>query len=126
LIKTHKQTIYVTVAQTSTVKEVKQDAFSALTDAVNQAGHVPNVNSLEDFELCKAVKDKSRGVIKYDLLNPAHDVKTANISNWETLYLQFRDDSNELLPVEFTQPPLIDEDDDDLPPEDLKGKRKAD
>lgn len=53
---------------------------------------VPHVTSLEDFELCCAVKDKNKMTGEFRVLE-ANDVelKSSGITGWEVLFVQFRD-----------------------------------
>ncbi|TFL05828.1 hypothetical protein BDV98DRAFT_236489 [Pterulicium gracile] len=134
LLKVQKQTIFVTVPQTSTIGAIKEDALSALTDAVNQKGDVPAVTSVDDFELCRAVKEKMRGnrgevAYTYEPLDTTANVKVANVQNWETLYLRFKDNNDELAPVNVTHPSIEYEyeegGEDQEADSDPKGKRKA-
>ncbi|KAH0840154.1 hypothetical protein J3R83DRAFT_1137 [Lanmaoa asiatica] len=165
LLKTHRLTIFLTVHQSSTIAKLKEEALSALTSAVLSSSsgvpriptapgedvdmmeeeeadaEIPRVESTEDFELCRAVKDKSKSnaassasaAVPYETLDPSTPIKGL-LSNWEILYVQFRDEDGNLLPVEFSQPSLLDEEDEEprrAPPvpESLvpvgKGKRKA-
>lgn len=138
--------------QTSTIGAIKEDALSALTDAVNQKGDVPAVTSVDDFELCRAVKEKMRGnrgevAYTYEPLDTTANVKVANVQNWETLYLRFKDNNgnvmyicqnvsrltcwnvDELAPVNVTHPSIEYEyeegGEDQEADSDPKGKRKA-
>ena len=118
---------------------------------------VPRVESTEEFELCRAVKDKGKSNAAsstsppaYETLNPSMPIKGL-LSNWEMLYVQFRDEDGmffllssnfilltdskgNLLPVQVSQPSLLDEEDEEPrrappvsePPVAVgKGKRKA-
>ncbi|XP_006456686.1 hypothetical protein AGABI2DRAFT_154190 [Agaricus bisporus var. bisporus H97] len=76
---------------------------------------VPRVSSLQDFELCKAVKEKGKMTGEFQVLE-ANDMelKMSGLSGWEVLFVQFRNKkSGLLLPAQFTLPP-IDDDDEDL------------
>ncbi|KAG8218882.1 hypothetical protein J3R82DRAFT_4561 [Butyriboletus roseoflavus] len=160
LLKTHRLTIFLTTPQSSTIAKLKEEALSALTSAVLSSSssvpriptapgedidmmdaEVPRVESTEDFELCRVVKDKGKSnaassaspPVSYETLGPATPIKGL-LNNWETLYVQFRDEDGNLLPVEVSQPSLLDEEDEEprrapLAPESPaavgKGKRKA-
>ena len=180
LLKTHRLTIFLTAHQSSTIAKLKEEALSALTSDVLSSssgvpriptapgedfdmmdggegdGETPRVESTEDFELCRIVKDKGKSTaassayapVSYETLDPATPIKGL-FNNWETLYVQFRDEGGmlslssnnfcspslgNLLPVEVSQPSLLDEEDDEprraLPAPDSpsavgKGKRKA-
>jgi hypothetical protein len=173
LLKTHKLTIFITTPPNTTIASLKTEAFSALSSDVNQVEDVPKVMDERDFEISRAVKDKGKTTVEYEVLEGSQTVKDT-LTNWEVLFLQFRNQSGKsavpnptssstlslvddfpcacqwkpkndvyslflvgyvgkLMPVEVTQPSLIDEDDEDPPrtrpvPEALpmnKGKRKA-
>lgn len=52
---------------------------------------VPRVSSLQDFELCKAVKEKGKMTGEFQVLE-ANDMelKMSGLSGWEVLFVQFR------------------------------------
>ncbi|KAF8558742.1 hypothetical protein OG21DRAFT_1503694 [Imleria badia] len=160
LLKTHKLTIFLTAHQSSTVATLKEEALSALTSDVlsspSGAPHIPTapgedvdmadeeegdadselprVQSTDDFEVCRVVKDKgkSNAAVSYEVLNPSSPIKGL-LSNWETLYVQLRDEDGNLLPVQVSQPSLLDEEEEEprrppVPESPVavgKGKRKA-
>ncbi|KAN0097222.1 hypothetical protein V8E55_001668 [Tylopilus felleus] len=165
ILKTHRLTVFFTVHQSSTVAKLKEEALSALTssllssssgvpqfptapgedvdmvDEEDGASEIPHVRSTDDFELCRAVKDKGKSnaassasaPVPYEPLNESAPIKGL-LSNWEMLYVQFRDEDGNLLPVEVSQPSLLDEEDEEPrrpPPVSEspvavgKGKRKA-
>jgi len=174
LFKTHKLTILLTTPPNTTIASLKMEVFSALSSDVNQVENVPKVTSEKAFEISRAVKDRGKKTLQYEVLERSQTVKDT-LTNWEVLFLQFRDRSGKsivtslipsstlplvndcpclypndnfktmfilsllveyvgnLLPVEVTQPSLLDEDDEEPPknrptPELLpgnKGKRKA-
>ena len=82
LLKTHKLTVLLTVPNTHTVNDVKQEALDALQSDVLAAPNphpdamdeddsewtVPKVSSMDDFELAKASKDKGRPTGNYETL----------------------------------------------------------
>jgi hypothetical protein len=53
---------------------------------------VPRVSSLEDFELCRAIKEKGKMTGEFHAIK-ANDVelKLSGLSGWEVLFVQFRD-----------------------------------
>ncbi|KAJ6615626.1 hypothetical protein B0H10DRAFT_57217 [Mycena sp. CBHHK59/15] len=133
LIKTHKLTVLTTVAPTITVGSLKAEVLSALSDDVNQADDVPQVSALEDFELSKGVKERGKLNGEYQLLEDTDlQLKEAGVTNWEVLFVQFRDPtSGELQPVVFVP---FEDDEDDVPSQPpppaaesstSRGKRKA-
>ncbi|KAH7916791.1 hypothetical protein BJ138DRAFT_1121597 [Hygrophoropsis aurantiaca] len=112
LIKTHQLTIFLTVPQSATIASLKDEVLSALSSDVNEIEDLPPVSSSEEFELCRAVKDKERASVQYATMNGSLPVKGV-LSNWEVVYLQFRDEAGNLLPVEVSQPSLLDDDEEE-------------
>jgi hypothetical protein len=113
---------------TTTIAELKQEAFDALTSDVAEpltraAGApkdlgddrmdedfdfnilpadtglpkteedvVPRVASLQDFELCRAVKEKGKMTGEFQVLEAGDvELKMSGLSGWEVLFVQFRD-----------------------------------
>ncbi|KAH7931324.1 hypothetical protein BV22DRAFT_1077247 [Leucogyrophana mollusca] len=134
LVKTHQLTIFLTASQSATIASLKEEVLSALSSDVNEVEDVPQVSSLDEFELCRAVKDKGKITTQYETLDGSQPVKGV-LSNWEVIYLQFRDEAGNLLPVEVSQPSLLDDDEEETRPRAQatpsldspvgKGKRKA-
>ncbi|KAF5371315.1 hypothetical protein D9758_004204 [Tetrapyrgos nigripes] len=129
LLRTHKLTIFFTLSPSATVASLKEEALGALTSDVNQVEDVPQVHAVDKFEICR--RDKAG---RYELLDEGKELKESKISNWEVLYIQFKDESGNLAPITVTEPSI--DDDEDVqsmapPPSDLgesdvrKGKRKA-
>ncbi|KAI0775393.1 hypothetical protein BC629DRAFT_1595032 [Irpex lacteus] len=87
---------------------------------------VPTVETTDDFELSRAVKERGRPTGEYDLLSNKDTVKQS-LMNWETLFIRFRDDNGNLLPVKVALPSIADvEEEEPAPaPAPSKGKRKA-
>ncbi|KAK7470118.1 hypothetical protein VKT23_001559 [Stygiomarasmius scandens] len=129
LLRTHKLTIFFTLPPATTIASLKEEALSALTSDVNQVEDVPKVSTVDEFEICR--KSKASG---YERLDNDRELRESKISNWEVLYLQFRDESGKLLPVDVTEPSIDDDEDQSTAPppsdhfesETRKGKRKAD
>jgi len=132
LLKTHKLTIFITTEPATRIASLKAEALSALSSEVNQVEDVPKVMNERDFEISRAVKDKGKKTVQYEVLEGSQTVKDT-LTNWEVLFFQFRDQSGNLLPVKVTQPSLLDDDDEEPPRSRLvtepspvnKGKRKA-
>jgi len=133
-LKTHKLTIFLTATQSTTFASLKQEALSALL--AQDVEGVPKAESLNDFEICRAKKEKGRNAGsttgQYEVLKGV--VKDAGLVNWEALFLQFRDEDGNVLPIESIQPSLYEEDEApsapsapslDTSPGANKGKRKA-
>ncbi|KAJ8087141.1 hypothetical protein PM082_005969 [Marasmius tenuissimus] len=140
LVRTQKLTIFVTAQPTDTIASVKEEVLSALSSDANQKADmedpVPSVQTVDDFELSKPIRGKDRNAPPsgYELLKSTTKIKDAKLVGWETLYIQFRDPSGELVPVEAVDPPIEDDDDEGMPPppppdamesDVRKGKRKA-
>ncbi|KAJ7639541.1 hypothetical protein FB45DRAFT_905957 [Roridomyces roridus] len=133
LVKTHTLTVLTTVAPTISINALKAEVLSALSSEVNQVEDVPRVTSADDFELCKAVKERGKLKGEFTVLDEHKlSIRDAGVANWEPLFIQFRDDSGDLLPVAFT--PFEDDDDEVTPqfvpapqPEEStsRGKRKT-
>jgi len=95
-------------------------------DIDNPEWEVPQVTSVDDFELCRALKEKGKPTGKYELLDANKDVKSS-VVNWESLFVQFKDSTGKLLPVKVSLPSLLedDEEEQEQTPSTRKGKRKA-
>ncbi|KAF7792811.1 hypothetical protein EIP86_003910 [Pleurotus ostreatoroseus] len=140
--KTHKLTVLTTVTQPDrkTIADLKEEALSALTSDVVANPHVevdiglpevdpqwevPQVTSVDDFELCKAVKERGRPTGQYEPLSPDATVKQS-VPNWESLYIQFKNKQGRPIPVKVSLPAIEDEDEDEAELSAArKGKRKA-
>ncbi|KAG6334869.1 hypothetical protein ID866_4229 [Astraeus odoratus] len=95
---------------------------------------IPPVESTDDFELCRAVKDRGKSSEKstYEVLDSACLIRGL-LNNWEELYVQFRDQDGNLLPVQVSELSLLEEEEEEqarvrapLPSMPVrKGKRKA-
>ncbi|KAI0053748.1 hypothetical protein FA95DRAFT_1552250 [Auriscalpium vulgare] len=138
LVKTHKLTVFCTFPSSTTLGPVKEEVFSALTDGVAQRVEFPTVSSLDDFVLARELKEKGQGTGRYEALRDSQVLKDV-ANNWDVLYIQFKSQDGELLPIEVTLPSLNDDDEEEsIPieyPEEMdlapdagssrKGKRKA-
>ncbi|KAF5322930.1 hypothetical protein D9619_000257 [Psilocybe cf. subviscida] len=140
-VKTHKLTVmHSGLDASTTVAQLKSWTLSALTTDVAtdsldvQAMDPPpiDVQTEEDFELCRAVKERGKPTGVYEVVDPSMVLRNSGFTAWEVLYLQFRDrDTGELMPIQYTLPSLLD--DDKVPPiisatsisSVSKGKRKA-
>ncbi|KZT36694.1 hypothetical protein SISSUDRAFT_929194 [Sistotremastrum suecicum HHB10207 ss-3] len=130
-LKTHKVSIILNVPKETKIKELKDQAFAAIQQFADVEDELPKISSTKDFELCKAVMIGRKPTGQYTDLKEDDTVK-AMLSNWERVYLRFRDSMGLLEPVKVAFPPIQADDDDEedmsLPPPettiDLKGKRK--
>jgi len=82
---------------------------------------------VDDFELCREIKEKGRPA-RFEVLAKSTSLKDSGLTGWGTVFLQFRDrQTGDLLPINYTLPPL-NEDDHEVPfcqVMDIKGKRRA-
>ncbi|KAG1752467.1 uncharacterized protein EDB91DRAFT_1102776 [Suillus paluster] len=125
LVKTHQVTVFLTVSQSATIVLLKDEALSALTSRVaTEDESFPHVYNTDDFELARSVKEKekSRSGVTYEVLEADKTIRGLLV-NWEVLYFQFRDQDGNLMPVEVSQPSLVDDEEEEVPAS--KGKRKA-
>ncbi|KAG2349222.1 hypothetical protein BDR05DRAFT_867611, partial [Suillus weaverae] len=115
LAKTHQVTIFLIVPQSATIALLKDEALSALTSRVAaEDDSFPHVQSASDFELARAVKGKEKGKsgVTYEALEADKTIRGL-LSNWEVLYFQFRDEDGNLMPVEVSQPSLLDDEEEE-------------
>jgi len=119
----------ITTPQEEAISKLKEEVLSALTalslhgDKVTQ---VPTIKTVDDFELCRAVKEKGRPTGNYELLDHESGTVKDHLMNWDSVYIRFRDDSGELQPVEVEVPVLVEDDEEEpVPVASSKGKRKA-
>jgi hypothetical protein len=92
LFKTHKLTILLTTPPNTTIASLKTEILSALSSDVNQVEDVPKVTDERAFEISRAVKDRGKNTLQYEVLERSQTVKDT-LTNWEVLFLQFRDRS---------------------------------
>ena len=111
-LKTHKLTVLLSASLSDTIGAVKQDALSALKAPVLHAPNpyaevamnvdestestIPEVTSVKDFELCRAVKERGRPTGKYELLDEDTQVRNC-LTNREPLFVRFRDSDGEYI-----------------------------
>lgn len=81
-----------------TVPGQDQDVFDAGVNgsaAADTHEEIPRVTSIDDFELCRIVKDKGKSSSgagsTYEVLDPASPIMGL-LGNWEVLYVKFRDE----------------------------------
>ncbi|KAH9482197.1 hypothetical protein JR316_0004292 [Psilocybe cubensis] len=119
LVKTHKLSIMLSsLPPTTTVAEIKADTLSALKsdvadDALDPFAMDPpqlNIDTVDDFELCRAKRERGRPTGEYDLLVPTKTLRDSGLLGWEAIFLQARDkETGDLLPITYTLPPVIDD-----------------
>ena len=55
---------------------------------------MPQVASVDDFELCRAIKEKGRPTGQYEPISEKDTVKQS-VTNWERLFVQFKNEHGE-------------------------------
>jgi len=128
-VRTHKLSIVITAPQEEAISELKEEVLSALTALYLHGDRVPQVptaNTVDDFELCRAVKAKGKHTGNYQVLDASGKTKD-HLVNWDSVYIRFRDESGDLQPVEVEVPVLVEDDEEEQAPvaSSSKGKRKA-
>ncbi|KAF9554529.1 hypothetical protein CPC08DRAFT_712808 [Agrocybe pediades] len=133
-VKTHKLTIMLSSLPPSTkIAEMKSETLSALksdvaVDALDVLAMEPppdlKVETEDDFELCRAKRERGKPTGEYEILDPTKTIKECNLTGWEAIFLQPKDEDGNLLPITYTLPSLYDEEYEQPPPVN-KGKRKA-
>ncbi|THH08813.1 hypothetical protein EW145_g2449 [Phellinidium pouzarii] len=127
LLKSRRLTVLLEAAPSKTIADLKQEALSALTSSVvnvNGELDVPEVHSIDDFEICREVKERRIPTGKFETLGGSILVKDTAVA-YETLIIRFRENGR-LMPAEYTAPPILaDEDEPEPELSTSKGKRKA-
>jgi hypothetical protein len=99
-VKSHKLSILLSGFPPATsIDELKIETLSALkSDVAPEALDVMameppefDVETEQDFELCRAVKEKGKPTGAFEVLEASITIRDAGLSGWETLFLQFRD-----------------------------------
>ncbi|PPQ71365.1 hypothetical protein CVT24_011751 [Panaeolus cyanescens] len=102
-IKSHKLSIYLeSVAPETKVLKVKEEVLDALQSNSGQnsldiqAMEPPemDIQSTNDFELVRQVKDKGRPTGAFELLSPSKALREYGLATWELLFIQFRDNES--------------------------------
>jgi hypothetical protein len=94
-VRTHKLSIAITAPQEEAISKLKEEVLSALSALYLHGDRVPQVptaKTSEDFELCRAVKEKGKPSGKYELLDVSGRIKD-HLVNWDSVYIRFRDES---------------------------------
>jgi len=143
LIKTHKLTIFLSLPNVTAISAVKEQVISAFSDDVFKGIRgVPTIRNADDFVLSREVVERGRGTASHEVLTDDQFLRDV-VGDWAVLFIQFKNESGEIQPVDVTIPSLADDDDDvsgmtsagidlemdvDETPEESsvrKGKRKA-
>ncbi|KAF8484613.1 hypothetical protein DFH94DRAFT_239968 [Russula ochroleuca] len=111
LVKTHKSTVFLSLPNETSVAVVKEQVLSAFLDDVFKAIHdVPKIFGLDDFVLSREVMERGQDTTFYEVLTDDQVLKDV-VGNWAVLFVQFKDDSGRIQPVEVTIPSLMDDED---------------
>jgi hypothetical protein len=95
-VRTHKLSIMITTPQEEALSKLKEDVLSALTALYSHGDRVPQVptaKTVDDFELCRAVKEKAKPTGDYELLDAVSGRVKDSFVNWDSVYIRFRDES---------------------------------
>ena len=87
------------LSPTTKIEDVKQETLSALQANVAQnaldvlAMDPPEiyVQTTDDFELCRAIKEKGGLSGNFEVLESSKKLRDCGITGWEVIFLQFRD-----------------------------------
>jgi len=110
LVKTHKLTIFLTLPNETAISVVKEQVLSAfLDDVFKDIRDVPRVAGLDDFVLSREVIERGQHT-SFEVLTNDQLLRDV-VGNWAVLFVQFKDDSDRLQPVEVTIPSLTDDED---------------
>lgn len=99
-VKSHKLSILLSGFPPATsIRELKKETLSALkSDVAPEALDVMameppelDVETDQDFELCRAVKEKGKPTGAFEVLDASITIRDAGLAGWETLFLQFRE-----------------------------------
>lgn len=92
------------------ISDLKDQALSALKAEVLATDHdgdvdmsewtVPTVESVDDFDLSRAVREKGRPTGAYEVMEPKTFVRHC-LSAWEHIFIQFKDTDGEFLAPYF-------------------------
>ncbi|KAH9002267.1 hypothetical protein EDB86DRAFT_284308 [Lactarius hatsudake] len=143
LVKTHKLTIFLSLPNVTPISTVKEQVLSAFSDDVFKGIRgVPSILNADDFVLSREVMERGKATASYEVLTDDQLLRDV-VGDWAVLFIQFKNESGEIQPVEVTIPSLAEDDDDvsgmtsagidlamdiDETPEESsvrKGKRKA-
>ena len=90
------------LAPGTSIADMKSEVLSAFksdvsSDALDFMAMEPpqiSVESDDDFELCRALKERGKPTGVFEVLEPSMLLKDSGLSGWETIFLQFRDGSS--------------------------------
>lgn len=75
------------------VEKATSDIQTGLIPDLDPEGEwtLPTVESTDDFELSRALRDRGRPTGQYEVLSNTDTIKQS-VPNWETLFIQFKDE----------------------------------
>ena len=90
------------LAPGTNVADMKSQVLSALqadvaSDALDFMAMDPpqiSVESEDDFELCREIKERGRPTGSFEVLEPSKTLKDSGLTGWEAIFLQIRDRSS--------------------------------
>ena len=90
------------LAPGTTIADMKSEVLSALkadvaSDALDvMAMESPqiSVESEDDFELCRTIKERGKPTGAFGVLEPSKLLKDSGLGGWEAIFLQIRDRSS--------------------------------
>ena len=77
--------------KTETLSALKSDVAPEALDFMAMEPPEFDVETEQDFELCRAVKEKGKPTGAFEVLDASITIHNAGLSGWEVLFLQFRD-----------------------------------
>jgi len=118
-LRSHKMSIMLEgLSPLTKISHLKTEALAALKSEV-AAGSLDagafdppeiDVQTEDDFEIYRAVRDKGRPTGEYEPLDYTKNLREAGMAGWEYLYIRFRDrETGELHDVTYYPPPLNDD-----------------
>ena len=90
------------LAPGTTIADMKSQVLSALqadvaSDALDFMAMDPpqiSVESEDDFDLCREIKERGRPTGSFEVLEPSKALKDSGLTGWEAIFLQIRDPSS--------------------------------
>ena len=86
----------VTTPQEETIAKLKEEVLSALAALYlhgDRVPQVPTIKTVDDFQLCRAVKEKGKPTGEYELLDHESGRVKDHLVNWDSVYSRFCDES---------------------------------
>ena len=83
--------MFLNAPHPTTVAALKTQALAALVQFSDAGENVPKVRTVDDFEFCRATKQKGI-IVAFDVLENKSIVRET-LSNWEVIYFRFRNEN---------------------------------